>query len=351
MSQVNSFDVLLPFMKVIQILTGFLMVMGSCVTKEQSPRQAPAGMVLIPEGKFMLGGKTEDAYWNELPAHKVRVDAFFMDVTEVTNQEYQAFVTATGYKTIAERDVDWEEIKKQLPPGVEKPHDSLLRAGSLVFQATKGAVNLNDYTQWWRWTVGANWQHPEGPESDIMDRMDHPVVHIAYEDAQAYAQWIGKRLPTEAEWEWAAMGGTRDAKYPWGNDPADKATDKANFWQGAFPYEDRELDGYGSTAPVKSYQPNGYGLYDMGGNVWELCVDKYDVSWFGKQAQQEKIVNPQGSPRFNDPTEPGTSKHVARGGSFLCNDSYCSGYRTSRRMGTSMDSGLNHTGFRCVVDL
>ncbi|MDW3193315.1 MAG: formylglycine-generating enzyme family protein [Cytophagales bacterium] len=338
-------------MKVTQILIGFLIVVSSCTIKEQSSRQAPEGMILIPEGNFMLGGKTDDAYWNELPAHEVQVASFLMDATEVTNREYKAFVDATGYQTVAERDVDWEEIKKQLPPGVEKPHDSLLRAGSLVFQATKGAVNLNDYTQWWQWTVGANWQHPEGPRSDINDRMNHPVVHIAYEDAQAYAEWIGKRLPTEAEWEWAAMGGTKDAKYPWGNDPADKATDKANFWQGSFPYEDRKLDGYGSTAPVKSYSPNGYGLYDMAGNVWELCADKYDVSWFSKQAQQKEIINPQGSPRFNDPTEPGTSKHVARGGSFLCNDSYCSGYRTSRRMGTSMDSGLNHTGFRCVVDL
>ncbi len=308
-------------------------------------------MILIPEGEFLMGGKSEDAYWNELPANTVKVSAFFMDATEVTNRQYKDFVAATGYQTVAERDVDWEEIKKQLPAGVEKPHDSLLRAGSLVFQATQGPVSLNDYTQWWEWTTGANWQHPEGPKSNINDRMNHPVVHIAYEDAQAYAQWAGKRLPTEAEWEWAAMGGLDEVKYPWGNNPANQATNKANFWQGAFPYEDRLMDGFGSTAPVKSYPANGYGLYDMAGNVWELCSDKYDVTWFSKLAQQKEIINPQGSPRYNDPSEPGTPKHIARGGSFLCNDSYCSGYRITRRMGTSTDSGLNHTGFRCVVDL
>lgn len=330
----------------------FLLIgLVACTKKEQPIESAPEGMVLIPNGKFAMGGKTEDAYWNELPAHGVEVDAFFMDASEVTNSQFKVFTDATGYKTVAERDVDWEEIKKQLPPGVEKPHDSLLRAGSLVFQATTGAVNLNDYTQWWQWTTGANWKHPEGPDSDITNRMDHPVVHIAYEDAQAYAKWNGKRLPTEAEWEWAAMGGLDQAKYPWGNDPAEKAMDKANFWQGAFPYQDRELDGFGNTAPVNSYPPNGYGLYDMAGNVWELCADKYDVSWFSQLAQQKENINPTGSTRYNDPSEPGTPKHVARGGSFLCNDSYCSGYRTTRRMGTSMDSGLNHTGFRCVVDL
>lgn len=311
----------------------------------------PQGMVYIPAGEFVMGGKTADAYWNELPAHTVQVAAYFMDETEVTNRQYMAFITATGYKTVAERDVDWESLKKQLPPDVAKPHDSLLQAGSLVFEATSKAVNLSDFTQWWRWTTGADWLHPEGPSSSIEDRMDHPVVHIAYEDATAYAAWADKRLPTEAEWEWAAMGGIDQAKYPWGNETADLAIDKANFWQGAFPYQDRQLDGFGSTAPVKSYPPNGYGLYDMAGNVWELCSDKYDVSWYAQLAKQKKTVNPVGSARFNDPGEPGTPKHVARGGSFLCNDSYCSGYRTTRRMPTSTDSGLNHTGFRCVAEV
>lgn len=308
-------------------------------------------MVLIPEGTFMMGGKTKEAYWNELPASEVTVSAFWMDVAEVTNQQFLDFVEATGYQTVAERDIDWAEISKQLPPGVEKPHDSLLRAGSLVFQPTDGPVDLRDYSQWWRWTVGANWRTPEGPGSSISGRMDHPVVHIAHEDAVAYATWAGKRLPTEAEWEWAAMGNVQGAKYPWGNSPVSEAIDKANFWQGAFPYSDRALDGFDGTAPVKSFLPNGYGLYDMAGNVWELCQDKYDVSWYEKMSSQEKVIDPKGSPRYNDPTEPGASKHVARGGSFLCNDSYCSGYRTARRMGTSSDSGLNHTGFRCAKDL
>ena len=309
----------------------------------------PGGMVFVPGGSFDMGGKSIEANRNELPVHKVSVSGFYMDATEVTNRQFSEFVEATGYKTIAERDVDWQVLKMQLPAGTPKPPDSLLKAGSLVFQPTKGAVNFNDYSQWWRWTTGANWRQPEGAGTSIEAKMDHPVVHVAWEEALAYANWAGKRLPTEAEWEWAAQGGS-EAKYPWGNESPEKSYDKANFWQGTFPYINYEWDGFYGTSPVKSFPPNGYGLYDMGGNVWEFCSDKYDANWYGQLSAAGISSNPEGSKRYFDPMEPYSEKHVVRGGSFLCNDDYCSGYRVSRRMSTSKDSGLNHTGFRCAQD-
>ncbi len=312
---------------------------------------APQGMVSIPAGKFLMGAKSNQAYDDEFPKHEVQVSEFYMDATEVTNAAFAAFVKATGYVSIAERNIDWNEMKKQVPEGTPKPADSLLMAGSLVFHATDGPVDLNNYSEWWRWVIGADWRHPEGPTSTIENRMQHPVVHIAWEDAQAYATWAGKRLPTEAEWEWAALGGNKGAKYPWGNESPEQATDKANFWQGSFPYQNYVLDGYEITAPVKSFPPNGYGLYDMAGNVWEWCEDRYDANAYNNYRKQGTVKNPQGSATYFDPRDPYAEKHVVRGGSFLCNDSYCSGYRVSRRMSTSKDSGLNHTGFRCVQDL
>lgn len=313
--------------------------------------ESPDGMVFVPGGRFEMGGNSSQAYKDEFPIHEVRVSSFYMDIHEVTNAEFSDFVEQTGYVTIAERAIDWGEISQQLPPGTTKPPDSILQAGSLVFQKLSGPVNMNDYSQWWKWTIGANWMHPEGPKSDLNDRMNHPVVHIAWEDAQAYASWAKKRLPTEAEWEWAAMGGNQNQKYPWGNESVEQAADKANFWQGKFPYQNYVLDGYEGTSPVKSYVPNGYGLYDMAGNVWEWCQDKYDVNAYANYAQQGVVNNPGGAVEYNDPREPFAPKHVIRGGSFLCNDSYCSGYRVSRRMSSSKDSGFNHTGFRCVRDL
>lgn len=310
-----------------------------------------AEMVYIPAGEFLMGGKTDQAYQDEFPRHKVKLSPFYMDVAEVTNEAFQSFVEATGYTTIAEQDVDWEEMKKQLPEGTPKPADSVLKAGALVFQATETPVNLQDYTQWWKWTIGADWKHPEGPESTIENKMNHPVVHISWEDAKAYATWAGKRLPTEAEWEWAASGGDHNAKYPWGNEPIEEATGKANFWQGHFPYQNYEMDGYYGTAPVKSFAPNAFGLYDMAGNVWEWCEDKYNVNRYGADAEKGLKENPKGAKQYNDPREPYAQKHVIRGGSFLCNDDYCSGYRVSRRMSSSKDSGFNHTGFRCVKDV
>ncbi len=206
-------------------------------------------------------------------------------------------------------------------------------------------------SQWWHWTVGANWRQPEGPGSSIAHRMDHPVVHISWEDAQAYASWAGKRLPTEAEWEWAAMGTVKNAKYPWGDESIEEAYDKANFWQGIFPFRNLEKDGYYGTAPVKSFQANGYGLYDMAGNVWEWCQDKYRYDAYKADRAKGTVENPEGPRKSFDPAEPMIEKYAMRGGSFLCNDSYCSGYRVARRMKSSKDSGFNHTGFRCVRDI
>lgn len=328
-----------------------ILVLVSCGSGNETSLgdiEAPKGMVLIPAGTFTMGGRSSQAYQDEFPNHEVKISAFLMDETEVTNAQFKAFVEATGYLTVAERDIDWEEMKKQVPAGTPKPADSILAAGSLVFKKTNGPVNLDDYSQWWVWTIGANWKHPEGPGSNIEGRMNHPAVHISWEDATAYAEWAGKRLPTEAEWEWASMGGVENAKYPWGNESVESAYTKANFWQGIFPYQNHTLDGFENTAPVKSFPANGYSLYDMAGNVWEWCQDKYDVRSYQADAQSGTVVNPTGSDRYNDPREPYAPKHVIRGGSFLCNDSYCSGYRSSRRMSSSRDSGFSHTGFRCV---
>jgi len=324
---------------------------SGCNSKKQDEKKPEKGMVFIPSGSFEMGGKTNDAYRDEFPVHRVEVSAFYMDETEVTNKEFKKFVEETGYLTIAEQDIDWDVMKVQLPKGTPKPPDSVLKAGSLVFESAENAVDLNDYTQWWIWTIGANWKHPEGPGSTLEGRMDHPVVHIAWEDAKAYATWAGKRLPTEAEWEWAALGGNNENKYAWGNQPVEEAVNAANFWQGNFPYNNHVLDGFESTAPVKSFPPNSYGLFEMSGNVWEWCSDKYDAGIYNKYAELGLVTDPKGSSNYNDPREPYSTKHVMRGGSFLCNDSYCSGYRVSRRMGSGKDSGFNHTGFRCVKDI
>jgi len=333
--------------------TLLLLSLFACSDDSQEPvtQQAPEGMVKIPEGRFSMGGKSPQASQDEFPRHEVQVSSFYMDIHEVTNRQFKAFVDETGYVTVAEKPIDWEEMKQELPPGTPKPAAEVLQAGSLVFQPTDGPVNLRDYSRWWRWTVGANWRQPQGSGSSVEGKMDHPVVHIAYEDARAYAEWAGKRLPTEAEWEWAAMGGAKDSKYPWGNTPAENAADQANFWQGPFPYQNIEEDGFFGTAPVQTFSANGYGLYDMAGNVWEWCQDKYHVHAYEMSSAQEVSKDPQGPEASFDPREPRVDKCVIRGGSFLCHDSYCSGYRVARRMGSDKNSSFNHTGFRCARDM
>jgi formylglycine-generating enzyme required for sulfatase activity len=308
------------------------------------------GMVLIPGGVFNMGGDNGQASPDEYPKHKIRVDSFWMDVTEVTNAQFSEFVKATGYVTTAEKAPLWEDLKKDLPPGTPRPPDSMLIAASLVFTPTQGPVDLNNFANWWRWQKGADWRHPQGPGSNIDGRANFPVVHISWYDAQAYCKWAGKRLPTEAEWELAARGGLEDAIYPWGNEPLKSGHTKCNSWEGDFPFRNEQRDGYFTSAPVRTYGANGYGLHDMAGNVWEWCSDWYDAAYYAL-LQNATTVNPKGPQKSYDPEEPATPKKSLRGGSFLCNDTYCSGYRVSRRMKTSPDTGLEHTGFRCVKDV
>lgn len=306
------------------------------------------GMVLVPGGTFLMGGDNEQADKDEYPKHKVSVDSFYMDQHEVTNAQFQKFVDATGYVTTAEQKPDWEQLKKQLPPNTPKPDESQLVAASLVFTPPNHQVDLNNYSQWWSWVPGADWKHPEGPKSNINGKENYPVVHISWDDAIAYCKWAGKRLPTEAEWEYAARGGVQNKIYPWGDENIAIGKSKANSWDGAFPHANNGKDGYEGLAPIKQFAPNGYGLYDMGGNVWEWCSDWYRNDYYESVNTSSGIKNPQGPADSYDPDEPYTPKKVARGGSFLCNDSYCSGYRVARRMKSSKDSGLSNMGFRCV---
>ena len=317
--------------------------------QQATDQPAPPGMVYIPAGTLQMGGDNEQADSDEYPKHAVDISAFWMDETEVTNRQFEAFIKSTEYVTVAERPIVWEEIAKDLPPGTPPPPDSLLQPGALVFKKADGPVRYDDPSQWWEWVIGANWRHPEGPESSIADRMDHPVVQVAWEDAVAYCEWAGKRLPTEAEWEWAARGGLENKIYPWGDEDVNKGKPKANFWQGVFPFQNTEKDGYFATAPVKSFPANDYGLYEMPGNVWEWCSDWYHHGFYA--SADAKKPNAQGPQKSYDPQMPYTQQRSMRGGSFLCNDDFCSGYRNARRMKSSPDTGLGHTGFRGVKDV
>jgi formylglycine-generating enzyme len=314
------------------------------------PGPAPEGMVWIPGGEFSMGSSVEsDSLCNmpgmtgdASPIHRVYVDGFWMDATELTNAEFGKFVAATGYRTIAERTPTAEEF-----PGA--PLQNLV-AGSAVFTPTAGPVALDNHFQWWRFQKGADWRNPEGPES-VRPRGKYPVVQIAYDDAIAYARWAGKRLPTEAEWEFAARGGLSGKLYPWGDDFHSQGKAMANTYQGKFPVKDAGDDGFAGLAPVASFAPNGYGLYDVAGNAWEWVSDWYRADYYAHLAATGVVArNPRGPESSLDPAEPGEKKRVQRGGSFLCTDQYCSRYLVGTRGKGEVSTGTNHVGVRLVMD-
>lgn len=321
---------------------------SAAVRVDLPPGEAPAGMVWVPGGTFTMGTDDERFSPVERPAHRVRVDGFWMDETEVTNAQFRRFVDATGYQTTAERPVDWEQMKRELPPDTQKPAEDKLVPGSLVFTPPARPVPLDDFSAWWRWVPGANWRRPEGPGSTLDGREKYPVVHVSWDDADAYARWAGKRLPTEAEWEFAARGGLEGKAFAWGDTFASPRGPMANTWQGHFPDENARADGYPLIAPVRSFPRSPYGLYDMIGNVWEWCSDWYRPDTYSLLAG-EQAVNPSGPESSHDPDEPFQPKRVSRGGSFLCAANYCTNYRPSARHGTATDSGMSNLGFRCVL--
>jgi formylglycine-generating enzyme required for sulfatase activity len=289
---------------------------------------------------------SDDWYPEERPVHPVHVDGFWMDDHTVTVAEFRRFVKATGHVTFAERPLVAEDYPDADP--------SLLHPGSLVFQRTRGPVNLKDYRNWWAYVPGASWRTPRGPGSSLDGLDRHPVTHVAYEDVEAYAAWAGKSLPTEAEWEFAARGGLEGATYPWGDEFAPKGRMMANTWQGEFPWENLLLDRYEGTAPIRSFPPNGYGLYDMAGNVWEWTVDFYAPS------HPDAVDHPCCAPSNPRTTSPEASydvgmpgahipRRVTKGGSHLCAPNYCHRYRPAARQGEAVDTSTAHIGFRCII--
>jgi formylglycine-generating enzyme required for sulfatase activity len=340
-------------MKRILLLAGLALgafAVAYAVTRlANAPSAGPPGMVWVPGGEFTMGTDSDLGRPEERPAHRVRVNGFWIDATEVTNAQFRSFVEATGYVTTAEKPPDVDEILRQSPPGTPPPPKERLVPGSLVFSPTDGPVQLRDFSQWWKWTPGACWKHPDGPGSSIEGKDDHPVVHVSWDDAVAYAAWAGKRLPSEAEWEFAARGGSDQKPYAWGDaKPGAGGKWQANIWQGSFPYRNVAADGFAGTAPVKSFPANGHGLYDVAGNVWEWCADWYQRDLYRERAGTTVIDNPNGPERSNDPARPFVQQRVQRGGSFLCSDEYCTRYRPSARHGGSPDTGMSHVGFRCV---
>lgn len=299
-------------------------------------------MVRIPSGTFWMGAN-DPAMHDALPIHKVTVSGFWMDITPVTNAQFAKFVDATGYVTVAERPLD-----EMLYPGVPKEN---LVAGSVVFREPSHAVTLNAHEQWWAFVPGASWRHPEGPESDLTDRSDHPVVQVAYDDVLAYAKWAGKRLPTEAEWERAARGGLDRKPYVWGDEFMPGGQHMTNTFQGDFPHHNSAEDGYVATSPVRSFSANGYGLYDVAGNVWEWVSDWYRPDHYhARTALARAVINPQGPSTSFDPQEPSVPKRVQKGGSYLCTDQYCTRYMPGTRGRGDPETATNHVGFRLVRD-
>ncbi|MEI6714759.1 MAG: formylglycine-generating enzyme family protein [Verrucomicrobiota bacterium] len=323
------------------------------VLKAEAPGKAPAGMVWIPGGEFSMGaedptkiggpGMGKEPMNDARPIHRVAVDGFWMDITEVTNEEFERFVEATKYVTIAERVPTAAEF-----PGV--PPEAL-KAGSIVFTPPKEPVPLTNFLAWWSYEQGASWRHPLGAKSDIKGKEKYPAVHISFEDAQAYAKWAGKRLPTEAEWEFAARGGFSGEPFVWGKEMKPEGKWMANTFEGTFPNNDTGEDGFVGLAPVKQFPPNGYGLYDIAGNAWEWCSDWYRPDYYATLAKAGGVAkNPQGPSDSVDPDEPGVPKRVHRGGSFLCTDQYCTRYMVGTRGKGEPSSAANHIGFRCVQD-
>jgi formylglycine-generating enzyme required for sulfatase activity len=316
----------------------------------QRPPAPPPGMVWIEGGEFTMGSDAPDASQHERPSHRVRVDGFWIDETDVTNAQFREFVEATGYLTMAEKTRTAEDLLRYARPGTPMPSKEDLVPGSVVFVPPDHPVETKGpeaYKQWWKFVPGADWRHPQGADSSIDGMDDHPVVHVSWFDAEAYAKWAGKRLPTEAEWEFAARGGLEGKKYVWGDEPFDEDHPQCNNFQGHFPDHNTAKDGYERTSPVRAFPPNGYGLYDMAGNVWQWTADWYLPEAYARTAGQGLLVNPQGPEQSFDPRiRP--PERVHRGGSFLCCVGYCFNYRPSARMGCTPDSGASHIGFRCV---
>ncbi len=322
--------------------------MRSVDAKRVLPRQStgsdtsPTGMARIPGGTFAMG--SNEHYPEEAPAHNVRIDAFWMDRHAVTNVEFKRFVDATGYVTLAEKPANAADYPEAKP--------ELLAPSSAVFRKPYGPVDMRNAYSWWTYVAGADWKHPRGPDSSLQGLWKHPVVHVAFEDAEAYATWAGRALPSEAEWEFAARGGLNGAVYAWGDEYMPDGKPMANTWQGEFPYQNLLLDGYEWTSPVGSFAPNGYGLYDMAGNVWEWTTDWYQ--------EHHEIVrpcctaeNPRGG-KQEDSYDPGAPRgsiprRVMKGGSYLCAPNYCQRYRPAARMAQAVDTSTCHLGFRCIV--
>tara|TARA_B100000795_G_scaffold266296_1_gene249259 strand:+ start:3142 stop:4224 length:1083 start_codon:yes stop_codon:yes gene_type:complete len=320
-------------------------------SKEISETKIPKGMIWVEGKTFLQGAKEGDKFAmpREKPAHKVTVDGFYIDITEVTNKQFKKFVDATKYSTVAERKIDWEEIKTQLPANTTKPHDSILQPGSLIFNRSVNAVaNMNNHQQWWTWKIGANWKHPEGPYSTIEGKDYFPVVHIALEDVVAYCKWSNRRLPSESEWEAAAQGTNAEAIFTWGNN-IEILNSNANTWQGIFPIKNESIDGFEFISPVKSYPANSIGLYDMTGNVWEITGDLFNVNYYKALDISKPILNPKGANKSYSQNNPYQKEYVMKGGSFLCHDSYCASFRISAKMGIAMGSGSDHIGFRTIA--
>ncbi|MGX1786578.1 formylglycine-generating enzyme family protein [Bosea sp. NPDC055332] len=301
-------------------------------------------MVRIEGGSFRMGSDAH--YAEEAPSHRVSVDGFWIDETPVTNRQFRAFIEATGYVTYAEIPPDPKDYPDALP--------HMLQPGSLMFNPPMHPVDLRDWSQWWTFKFGANWRKPYGSGSSIKGLDDHPVVHVAYRDAEAYAAWVGKALPTEAEWEFAAWGGREDAEFAWGDELMPEGRHMANVWQGNFPHENTKEDGWARTSPVGTFPPNGYGLHDMIGNVWEWTTDFWSVR---HQADAPKACcvpqNPRGGPEAEsyDPRLPRVRipRKVLKGGSHLCAPSYCRRYRPAARHAEPVDTSTSHVGFRCVL--